>query len=102
MPGPELGRDPLDLNEGDQLAIDAQPVVGELALSQPTGGSGSILDCGGPAALPLGKSSANAAWLVIATSTHNLLRWVAAIGLGGGRQPGTRARKHWVAGGHRR
>jgi hypothetical protein len=39
---------------------------------------------------PSGKSSANAAWLVIATPAHNLLRWVAAIGLGGRGQPGTR------------
>jgi Transposase DDE domain group 1 len=31
---------------------------------------------------PSGKFSANAAWLVIATLAHNLLRWVAAIGLG--------------------
>jgi len=33
---------------------------------------------------PSGKFAANAAWLVIATLAHNLLRWVAAIG------PGTR------------
>jgi Transposase DDE domain group 1 len=32
-----------------------------------------------PAPLPLG---ANAAWLLIATLAHNLLRWIAAIGLG--------------------
>jgi hypothetical protein len=31
---------------------------------------------------PSGKINANAAWLVIATLAHNLLRWVAAIGLG--------------------
>jgi hypothetical protein len=31
---------------------------------------------------PSGKFNANAAWLVIATLAHNLLRWVAAIGLG--------------------
>jgi DDE family transposase len=31
---------------------------------------------------PSGKFAANAAWLVIATLAHNLLRWVAAIGLG--------------------
>jgi Transposase DDE domain group 1 len=34
------------------------------------------------AALPSGKFAANAAWLVVATLAHNLLRWVAAIGLG--------------------
>jgi hypothetical protein len=31
---------------------------------------------------PWGRFSANAAWLLIATLAHNLLRWVAAIGLG--------------------
>jgi hypothetical protein len=31
---------------------------------------------------PSGKFNANAAWLVAATLAHNLLRWVAAIGLG--------------------
>jgi hypothetical protein len=31
---------------------------------------------------PSGKFSANAAWLLAATLAHDLLRWVAAIGLG--------------------
>jgi hypothetical protein len=31
---------------------------------------------------PSGKFAANAAWLLIATLAHNLLRWIAAIGLG--------------------
>jgi Transposase DDE domain group 1 len=31
---------------------------------------------------PSGKFAANAAWLTIATLAHNLLRWIAAIGLG--------------------
>jgi Transposase DDE domain group 1 len=31
---------------------------------------------------PSGKFNANAAWLLAATLAHNLLRWVAAIGLG--------------------
>lgn len=31
---------------------------------------------------PSGRFFANAAWLVIAALAHNLLRWVAAIGLG--------------------
>ncbi len=31
---------------------------------------------------PSGKFSANAAWLLAATLAHNLLRWIAAIGLG--------------------
>jgi hypothetical protein len=40
---------------------------------------------------PSGRFNANAAWLLAATLAHNLLRWVAAIGLGrprgaGGRQ----------------
>ena len=32
--------------------------------------------------VPSGKFAANAAWLLAATLAHNLLRWVAAIGLG--------------------
>jgi hypothetical protein len=31
---------------------------------------------------PSGKFNANAAWLLAATLAHNLLRWIAAIGLG--------------------
>jgi hypothetical protein len=31
---------------------------------------------------PSGRFSANAAWLLAATLAHNLLRWIAAIGLG--------------------
>jgi hypothetical protein len=31
---------------------------------------------------PSGSFLANAAWLVVATLAHNLLRWVATIGLG--------------------
>ena len=31
---------------------------------------------------PSGKFNANAAWLLVATLAHNLLRWIAAIGLG--------------------
>jgi hypothetical protein len=31
---------------------------------------------------PSGRFNANAAWLLIATLAHNLLRWIAAIGLG--------------------
>ena len=34
--------------------------------------------------VPSGKFAANAAWLLAATLAHNLLRWVAAIGLGAG------------------
>jgi hypothetical protein len=31
---------------------------------------------------PSGSFPANAAWAVIATLAHNLLRWIAALGLG--------------------
>jgi hypothetical protein len=37
---------------------------------------------GRAAALPIGQVQRNAAWLVAATLAHNLLRWVAQIGLG--------------------
>jgi Transposase DDE domain group 1 len=37
---------------------------------------------GRAAAPPLGRFAANAAWLLAVTLAHNLLRWVAAIGLG--------------------
>src|SRR6266536_2227107 len=36
---------------------------------------------------PSGKFNANAAWLVAATLAHNLLRWIAAIGLGAHGEP---------------
>jgi hypothetical protein len=36
----------------------------------------------GLAHLPSGRFAANAAWLLAATLAHNLLRWIAAIGLG--------------------
>jgi hypothetical protein len=47
----------------------------ELAIRDLKGGVG-LRHC------PSGKFAANAAWLLIATLAHNLLRWVAAIGLG--------------------
>jgi len=47
----------------------------ELAIRDLKGGVG-LRHC------PSGKFAANAAWLVVATLAHNLLRWVAAIGLG--------------------
>jgi hypothetical protein len=40
------------------------------------------LKAGGLRHHPSGKFAANAAWLLIATLAHNLLRWLAAIGLG--------------------
>ena len=49
--------------------------VVELAIRDLKGGVG-LRHC------PSGKFAANAAWLVIATLAHNLLRWIAAIGLG--------------------
>jgi hypothetical protein len=36
----------------------------------------------GLAHLPSGRFAANSAWLGAATLAHNLLRWIAAIGLG--------------------
>jgi hypothetical protein len=47
----------------------------ELAICDLKGGVG-LRHC------PSGKFNANAAWLLAATLAHNLLRWVAAIGLG--------------------
>jgi hypothetical protein len=36
----------------------------------------------GLAHCPSGRFAANAAWLLLATLAHNLLRWIAALGLG--------------------
>jgi hypothetical protein len=41
--GRELGGDSFDLDEGDQFAIDAQPVVGELAFDLVFGGEVGVL-----------------------------------------------------------
>jgi Transposase DDE domain group 1 len=64
---------------GSAVELDAdhrRHAVCELAIRDLKDGAG-LRHC------PSGSFLANAAWLVIATLAHNLLRWVAAIGLGG-------------------
>ena len=64
---------------GSVVDLDAdhrRHAVCELAIRDLKDGAG-LRHC------PSGSFLANAAWLVIATLAHNLLRWVAAIGLGG-------------------
>ena len=66
---------------GDPVALDAdhrQHAVVELAIRDLKEGSGL-------AHMPSGKFNANAAWLVLAGLAHNMVRWVAHLGLG---QPG--------------
>jgi Transposase DDE domain group 1 len=63
---------------GSTIALDAdhrRHAVCELAIRDLKGGAG-LRHC------PSGRFLANAAWLVITTLAHNLLRWVAALGLG--------------------
>jgi hypothetical protein len=63
--------------EGSAVDLDAdhrRHAVCELAIRDLKEGAG-MNHC------PSGRFFANAAWLVIATLAHNLLRWVAAIGL---------------------
>jgi hypothetical protein len=63
--------------EGDAVALDAHHrahAVCELAIRD--------LKAEGLAHCPSGRFFANAAWLVIAGLAHNLVRWLAAIGLG--------------------
>jgi hypothetical protein len=70
---------------GDPVTLDAdhrRHAVCELAIRDLKDGAG-LRHC------PSGVFLANAAWLVLTTLAHNLVRWVAAIGLGtwpGGRQ----------------
>ncbi len=62
---------------GDALALDADHrahAVVELAIRDLKEGSG-LAHC------PSGRFFANAAWLVLSCLAHNLLRWVAQIGL---------------------
>jgi hypothetical protein len=47
----------------------------ELAIRDLNAGAG-LAHC------PWGRFAANAAWLLLATLAHNLLRWIAALGLG--------------------
>jgi hypothetical protein len=63
---------------GDTVSLDAdhrRHAVIELAIRDLKHGAG-LRHC------PSGKFLANAAWLILATLAHNLLRWVVAIGLG--------------------
>jgi len=63
---------------GTAVWLDAdhrRHAVVELAIRQLKAGVG-LRHC------PLGTYAANAAWLLIATLAHNLLRWVALLGLG--------------------
>jgi hypothetical protein len=63
---------------GTPVQLDAdhrRHAVMELAIRDLKQGAG-LRHC------PSGKFLANAAWLVITTLAHNLLRWVAALGLG--------------------
>ena len=63
---------------GSAVELDAdhrRHAVCELAIRDLKHGAG-LRHC------PSGVFGANAAWLVVATLAHNLLRWVAAIGLG--------------------
>jgi hypothetical protein len=62
---------------GDAVGLDAdhrRHAVVELAIRDLKEGSG-LAHC------PSGDFSANGAWTVLATIAHNLLRWVAALGL---------------------
>jgi len=64
--------------EGGAVTLDAnhrRHAVSELAIHDLKDGVG-LRHC------PSGNFVANAAWAVIATLAHNLLRWVAALGLG--------------------
>jgi hypothetical protein len=64
--------------QGSAIALDAdhrRHAVCELAIRDLKDGAG-LRHC------PSGVFLANAAWLVLATLAHNLLRWVATIGLG--------------------
>jgi Transposase DDE domain group 1 len=67
---------------GTMLELDAdhrRHAVCELAIRDLKAGAGL-------AHLPSGRFAANAAWLLAASLAHNLLRWTAAIGLGGGNE----------------
>lgn len=64
--------------DGDAIALDAdhrRHAVIELAIRDLKEGSG-LAHC------PSGRFFANSAWLVIGALAHNLVRWVARIGLG--------------------
>jgi hypothetical protein len=64
--------------EGEAISLDAdhrRHAVVELAIRDLKEGSG-LEHC------PSGDFNANAAWAVLASIAHNLVRWVAALGLG--------------------
>jgi hypothetical protein len=64
--------------QGDAVSMDAdhrRHAVWELAIRDLKHGAG-LRHC------PSGSFLANAAWMVVAALAHNLLRWVAVIGLG--------------------
>ncbi|MGH2722137.1 MAG: IS1380 family transposase [Actinomycetota bacterium] len=64
--------------QGSAVDLDAdhrRHAICELAIRDLKEGAGMV-HC------PSGRFFANAAWLVVATLAHNLLRWVASIGLG--------------------
>jgi hypothetical protein len=66
---------------GSAVELDAdhrRHAVMELAIRDLKAGAG-LRHC------PSGKFLANAAWLLLASLAHNLLRWVAALGLGANR-----------------
>ena len=63
--------------DGDAVAVDADHrahAVVELAICDLKAGAG-LTHC------PSGRFNANAAWLVLTALAHNLLRWVASLGL---------------------
>jgi Transposase DDE domain group 1 len=63
--------------DGDAVAVDADHrahAVVELAIRDLKAGAG-LTHC------PSGRFNANAAWLVLTALAHNLLRWVASLGL---------------------
>ena len=64
--------------EGDAVTLDAdhrRHAVVELAIRDLKEGSG-LEHC------PSGDFNANAAWVVLASIAHNLVRWVGSLGLG--------------------
>ena len=66
MAGRELGRDPFDLDEGHQLAIDAQPEVGELAFDLVLGGEVGVLVKAQAVAEEVGDEQAGVAFVGVA------------------------------------
>jgi hypothetical protein len=69
--------------QGSPVDLDAdhrRHAVCELAIRDLKAGAG-LRHC------PSGNFLANAAWLLVATLAHNLLRWVAALGLGAYGEP---------------